>query len=163
MTQLFYFLALGLVLILMFNYFVPLNLWITALFSGVQVDLMQLVFMRIRKSPVKDIILSLITCQKAGINITLEELETHSLASGNIVTLTKALLKVKSENLKIDNTELMAQNLAGNDLMKYIEIRKNDSLSGIGDIKRKLCDKIMNQLNDDQVRDIEKYLKASFL
>ncbi|MEQ6120408.1 flotillin-like FloA family protein [Reichenbachiella sp. MALMAid0571] len=163
MTQLFFFLALGLVLILMFNYFVPLNLWITALFSGVQIDLMQLVFMRIRKSPVKDIILSLITCQKAGINITLEELETHSLASGNIVTLTKALLKVKSENLKIDSTELMAQNLAGNDLMKYIEIRKNDSLSGIGDIKRKLCDKIMNQLNEDQVRDVEKYLKASFL
>ena len=34
-----------------FLYFIPLNLWITARFSGVKVGLLELVFMRIRKVP----------------------------------------------------------------------------------------------------------------
>ena len=37
--------------LLIFLYFVPVNLWITALFSGVRVGLFELVFMRIRKVP----------------------------------------------------------------------------------------------------------------
>ncbi|MEY4913600.1 MAG: flotillin-like protein FloA, partial [Bacteroidota bacterium] len=32
-------------------YFVPVNLWITAVFSGVKIGIMDLVLMRIRKVP----------------------------------------------------------------------------------------------------------------
>ncbi|MFY0628441.1 MAG: flotillin-like FloA family protein [Reichenbachiella sp.] len=161
-VQFIFMVAAGVIFFLMFNYFVPINLWITALFSGVQIELPQLIFMRIRKSPVKEIILSFITCQKAGVNITLEQLETHSLASGNVTILTKALIKVKNDNLNIENMELMAQDLAGNDVLEYIENRKKVSLSGIGEIKRSLCDKIINHLNDDQVRDVDS-LVAKFI
>ena len=37
--------------VFVFLYFVPVNLWITALFSGVRVNLFELVFMRIRRVP----------------------------------------------------------------------------------------------------------------
>ena len=50
-----------------FLYFVPLNLWITAIFSGVRVGLLELVAMRIRKVPPSVIVNSLITARKAGL------------------------------------------------------------------------------------------------
>ena len=37
--------------VFVFLYFVPINLWITAIFSGVRVGLLELIFMRIRKVP----------------------------------------------------------------------------------------------------------------
>jgi hypothetical protein len=45
------FLVVGIVFLFIFLYFVPINLWITAIFSGVRVGLFELVFMRIRKVP----------------------------------------------------------------------------------------------------------------
>ena len=63
--------------VLTFLYFVPLNLWITALFSGVRVGLFELVFMRIRKVPPNVIVESLITATKAGLQVSTSEIETH--------------------------------------------------------------------------------------
>ena len=67
---------------------------------------------------------------------------------------------VKSQALSIEATELMAQDLAGNDLSQYIENRKHGEASGIDELKRQICDKIWKELSDDQVRDVDKYLKA---
>ena len=47
--------------------FIPVGLWITAIFSGVQVNLADLVFMRFRKVPPELIVKSLILATKAGI------------------------------------------------------------------------------------------------
>ncbi|MDX5436836.1 MAG: flotillin-like FloA family protein, partial [Pontibacter sp.] len=57
----------GIVLLIIFLYFVPISLWITALFSGVRVGLLELVFMRIRKVPPSLIVNSMINATKAGI------------------------------------------------------------------------------------------------
>ncbi|MGL1885489.1 MAG: flotillin-like FloA family protein [Reichenbachiella sp.] len=159
-TQFLFMGIAGIIFFLIFIYLVPVNLWMTALFSGVQVELMELVFMRIRKSPVATIINSLITLTKAGVVIDLSTLETHALAGGDLEGLTAALIKVKSLNLPIARIDLIAQDLAGNDLMKYIEERKQGVETGIYEIKQKLCAKIWEDLNDDQVRDVVKYISA---
>ncbi|MFT7032706.1 MAG: hypothetical protein ACJA2S_001207, partial [Cyclobacteriaceae bacterium] len=65
----------GIILFFIFLYFVPVNLWITAIFSGVKVGLLELVFMRIRKVPPSIVVNSLITVTKAGIKVTSNELE----------------------------------------------------------------------------------------
>jgi uncharacterized protein YqfA (UPF0365 family) len=77
-------LVLGIVFLFIFLYFVPVNLWITAIFSGVKVGLFELVFMRIRKVPPGIIVRELITANKAGIQVTTSDLETHYLAGGNV-------------------------------------------------------------------------------
>ena len=59
----------GIILFFIFLYFVPVNLWITAIFSGVRVGLLELVFMRIRKVPPSIIVNSLITATKAGLTM----------------------------------------------------------------------------------------------
>ena len=57
------------VLVFIFLYFVPVNLWITAQFSGVKIGLLELVFMRVRRVPPSVVVNSLITATKAGLVI----------------------------------------------------------------------------------------------
>ncbi|MBA4145874.1 MAG: hypothetical protein C0523_08935, partial [Cytophaga sp.] len=54
----------------LFMYFVPVGLWITAIFAGVKVTIGELIGMRIRKVPPSIIVNSLITATKAGIPLT---------------------------------------------------------------------------------------------
>ena len=92
-----------------FLYVLPLNLWITAWFSGVKVNLINLVFMRIRKVPPGLIVRSLILATKAGIQgITTNQLETHYLAKGNLTNVIKALVVADKANLKMDYQQATA-------------------------------------------------------
>ncbi|MFM8347615.1 MAG: flotillin-like FloA family protein, partial [Bacteroidota bacterium] len=52
---------LGIIGFFMFLYFVPVGLWITAIFAGVRVTIGELIGMRIRKVPPGVIVNSLIT------------------------------------------------------------------------------------------------------
>ena len=56
----------GLIILFVFLYFVPVNLWITAIFSNVKVGLLELVGMRIRKVPPGVIVNSLIDFSRQG-------------------------------------------------------------------------------------------------
>jgi len=83
-------------------YFFPISLWITALFSGVRVSLLQLAFMRVRKVPPSLIVNSLITSTKAGLRLTADDLETHFLAGGNVPSVIKALISADKANIPLD-------------------------------------------------------------
>ncbi|MEO9966340.1 MAG: flotillin-like FloA family protein [Reichenbachiella sp.] len=154
MPEAIYFLIASVVFFVIFGYFVPVGLWITAQFSDVSISIWELVFMRIRKSPLTDIVNSMITCQKAGVKISLAELETYSLASGDVKELTKALITVKQSNLNITHDELKAAGLAGKNLMSFINERKSDLESGLGDTKRELCRKIFEDLSESQINEL---------
>ena len=108
-----------------FLYFVPVNLWITAIFSGVRVGLFELVFMRIRKVPPRIIVGSLITATKAGLKVTLTELETHYLAGGNVPTVIKALISADKANITLDFKQSTAIDLAGRDVFEAVQISVN--------------------------------------
>lgn len=104
-------------------YILPLNLWITALFSGVHVNLINLVLMRVRKVPPSLIVRSLILATKAGIKgITTSQLETHYLAKGNLTNVIKALVVADKANLKLDYPQATAIDLAGRDVLKAVQL-----------------------------------------
>lgn len=112
--------AVGLWLLL---FVLPLNLWITALFSGVHVNLINLVFMRVRKVPPALIVRSLILATKAGIKgITTSQLETHYLAKGNLTNVVKALVVADKANLKMDYQQATAIDLAGRDVLRAVQL-----------------------------------------
>ncbi|EMR04514.1 flotillin-like protein FloA [Cesiribacter andamanensis] len=114
------------VAIMIFFYFVPINLWITARFSGVRINLFELVFMRIRKVPPRLIVESLITAQKAGLSeITSSELETHYLAGGNVPTVIKALISADKANIRLTFKQATAIDLAGRDVFEAVQISVN--------------------------------------
>ena len=115
----------SIVLFFIFLYFVPVNLWITAIFSGVSVGLFELVFMRIRKVPPRIIVESMITATKAGLKITTTELETHFLAGGNVPNVIRALISADKANITLDFKQATAIDLAGRDVFEAVLISVN--------------------------------------
>ncbi len=128
----------GIVGIFVFLYFVPVNLWITAIFSGVKIGLLELVFMRIRKVPPSVVVNSLITATKAGIIIKDEtsethvrrplkasDLETHYLAGGNVPQVIKALISADKANINLTFRQATAIDLAGRDVFEAVQISVN--------------------------------------
>lgn len=115
----------GIVLFFVFIYFVPLNLWITAVFSGVKVGLFELVAMRIRKVPPGVIVNSLITAVKAGIPVTTTDLETHYLAGGNVPTVIRALISADKANIDLKFKQATAIDLAGREVFEAVQMSVN--------------------------------------
>ncbi len=115
----------ALILIFIFLYFVPVNLWITARFSMVKVGLFELVFMRIRKVPPRIVVESLITATKAGLDISSTELETHYLAGGNVPNVIRALISADKANIKLSFKQATAIDLAGRDVFQAVQISVN--------------------------------------
>lgn len=126
----------GIILFFIFLYFVPVNLWITAIFSGVRVGLLELVFMRIRKVPPSIIVNSLITATKAGLTIEetegapkrqlkTQDLETHYLAGGNVPQVIKALISADKANIQLTFKQATAIDLAGRDVFEAVQISVN--------------------------------------
>ncbi|NVK84487.1 MAG: flotillin-like protein FloA [Cytophagia bacterium] len=115
----------GIVLLFIFMYFVPVNLWITARFSGVKVGLLELVFMRIRKVPPRIVVDAMITATKAGLEVTTTDLETHHLAGGNVPTVIKALISADKANIALSFKQATAIDLAGRDVFQAVQISVN--------------------------------------
>jgi uncharacterized protein YqfA (UPF0365 family) len=115
----------AIILFFVFLYFVPLNLWITAIFSGVRVGLIELVAMRIRKVPPSVIVNSLITASKAGLNISTNELETHYLAGGNVPLVINALISAEKANINLSFKQATAIDLAGRDIFEAVQMSVN--------------------------------------
>ncbi len=115
----------GLILagIWMFLVIVPIGLWITAVFSGVKISLLDMVLMKVRKVPPALIVNSLILATKAGIkDITSQLFETHYLASGNLTNVIKALIVADKANLKMSFKQATAIDLAGRDVLEAVQI-----------------------------------------
>lgn len=115
----------GLIVFFVFLYFVPVNLWITAIFSGVRVGLIELVFMRIRKVPPHLIVNALITSTKAGLSTSLADLETHFMAGGNVTAVIKALISAEKANINLSFNQAAAIDLAGRDVFEAVQISVN--------------------------------------
>jgi uncharacterized protein YqfA (UPF0365 family) len=115
----------GIVLLFIFLYFVPVNLWITAQFSNVKVGIGELIGMRIRKVPPSIIVNSLITATKAGLEMTTNDLETHYMAGGNIPNVIRALISADKANITLTFKQATAIDLAGRDVFEAVQISVN--------------------------------------
>ncbi|MFM8912237.1 MAG: flotillin-like protein FloA [Flammeovirgaceae bacterium] len=118
-------LFLGIVFFFMFMYFVPVGLWITAIFANVKVTIGELIGMRIRKVPPGVIVNSLITATKAGLQLTTRELETHYLAGGNVPNVIRALISADKANISLSFKQATAIDLAGRDVFEAVQISVN--------------------------------------
>lgn len=116
---------LGIVSLFLFFYFIPVGLWITAVFANVKVTIGELIGMRIRKVPPGVIVNSLITAIKAGLAVTTSELETHYLAGGNVPNVIRALISADKANISLSFKQATAIDLAGRDVFQAVQISVN--------------------------------------
>ncbi|MGB1242984.1 MAG: flotillin-like protein FloA [Chitinophagales bacterium] len=115
-----------LVATLIFLYYVPLGLWLTAVVSGVRINLIQLVLMRIRKVPPAIIVNALINATKAGVkDITRNDLEAHYLAGGRVNSVINALISAEKANIELDFKSATAIDLAGRDVFDAVQVSVN--------------------------------------
>ena len=83
--------AIVILLIVFFSFF-PVGLWISSLASGVHIPIFTLLGMRIRRIQPKRLVYPLIKARKAGLDLTITQLETHYLAGGNVDRVINALI-----------------------------------------------------------------------
>lgn len=113
-------------LLIIFFYFIPVGLWVTAYFSGVKVGLVRdLVGMRLRKVPPVLIVKPLINAQKAGLPLGVDTLEAHYLAGGNVDRVVKALISADKANIDLPFQQAAAIDLAGRDVLEAVQVSVN--------------------------------------
>jgi uncharacterized protein YqfA (UPF0365 family) len=111
--------------VLLVLYFVPVGLWITALFSGVRVSIATLIGMRLRKVVPADIIRPLISATKAGIQLEIGQMEAHFLAGGNVSRVVVALISADRANIELTWKRATAIDLAGRDVLQAVQVSVN--------------------------------------
>ncbi|RKD18615.1 hypothetical protein BCY91_14850 [Pelobium manganitolerans] len=120
------FIIIGSVIALFFLlYILPVNLWFTAQLSGVKVNLLNLVLMRLRRVPPSLVVNAMITSTKAGLNITSNDIETHYLAGGHVNNVIKALISADKANIPLDFKLATAIDLAGRDVFEAVQLSVN--------------------------------------
>jgi len=126
LTQIIIFAAIVLIVTGITLHYVPVNLWINAIFSGVKIGILDLVGMRIRRVPPRVIVDSLITATKAGLkDVSSDDLETHFMAGGHVSSVIKALISADKANIPLSFKQAAAIDLAGRDVFEAVQTSVN--------------------------------------
>jgi uncharacterized protein YqfA (UPF0365 family) len=104
---------------------IPVGLWVSAVAAGVKVSLLSLVAMRLRRVPPHRIILPLIKADKAGIDVTQDQLEAHFLAGGNVDRVVDALIAADKARIALPFDRAAAIDLAGRDVLDAVKVSVN--------------------------------------
>ena len=110
---------IGLVIVL---YLVPIPLWIAAWASGAYVGLFTLVAMRLRRVPPSTIITARISSVKAGLSLSVNDLEAHFLAGGDVVRVVNAMISADKANIPLTFKRAAAIDLAGRDVLEAVQM-----------------------------------------
>lgn len=118
-------LVLIIIALILFFRFIPLGLWITAVFSGVKVGIANLVGMTIRRVRPILIVNPMIKATKAGIPLSIDKLEAHYLAGGNVDKVVDALIAAQRANISLEFEQAAAIDLAGRDVLEAVQVSVN--------------------------------------
>jgi uncharacterized protein YqfA (UPF0365 family) len=103
-------------------YLIPVGLWVAAFASGAYVGLFTLVGMRLRRVPPGTIVTARISAVKAGLDISVNDLEAHYLAGGNVVNLVNAMISADKANIPMPFKRAAAIDLAGRDVLAAVKM-----------------------------------------
>lgn len=109
----------------LFLHFVPLGLWISALAAGVKVSIMTLIGMRLRRVSPAQIVLPLVKANKAGLDVTVDQLEAHYLAGGDVDHVVDALIAAERATMELTFERSAAIDLAGRDVLEAVQMSVN--------------------------------------
>jgi len=119
---LFVFIIIGVAVVFSF---IPIGLWISAMAAGVRVGIFTLIGMRLRRVPPAQIVIPLIKADKAGLNITVNQLEAHYLAGGNVDRVVNALIAAERAAIPLPFERAAAIDLAGRDVFLAVQMSVN--------------------------------------
>ena len=116
--------AVVIVLIIFFR-FIPVALWISALAANVKVGVWTLVGMRLRRVVPSRIVNPMIKAQKAGLELSINKLEAHYLAGGNVDRVVNSLVAAHRAGIPLEFERAAAIDLAGRDVLEAVQMSVN--------------------------------------
>ncbi|MFN2745279.1 MULTISPECIES: flotillin-like protein FloA [Bacillus] len=117
--------AAGIILLAVFFTFVPVMLWISALAAGVKISIFTLIGMRLRRVIPNRVVNPLIKAHKAGLDVAINQLESHYLAGGNVDRVVNALIAAQRANIELTFARCAAIDLAGRDVLEAVQMSVN--------------------------------------
>lgn len=105
--------------------FVPVGLWISALAADVKIGIFNLVGMRLRRVVPSRIVTPMIKATKAGLDISINKLEAHYLAGGNVDRVVNSLIAAQRAEIPLEFERAAAIDLAGRNVLEAVQMSVN--------------------------------------
>ena len=102
-----------------------IKLWVQSIVSSAKVSLVRIVMMPLRKINNSLIVNNYIFAKKAGLSTSVEDLETHYLAQGNVNRVVQAMVAANKANIPLDFKRATAIDLAGRHILEAVETSVN--------------------------------------
>jgi len=113
-TAVFFAVIVGLFL---FLYYFPLGLWIRTIAAGVPLSMAALIRMRLIGIQPGVIVTNLVRSRKAGLDLTVDQMQSHYLAGGNVEKVTLAMIAAQRAEIPLTWQRASAIDLAGRDVL----------------------------------------------
>jgi uncharacterized protein YqfA (UPF0365 family) len=111
--------------LLLFFYYFPLGLWIRTIAAGVPLSIMSLIRMRLIGIQPSVIVNNLVRSRKAGLNLTIDQMQSHYLAGGNVENVTLAMIAAQRAEIPLEWQRAAAIDLAGRNVLEALQTSVN--------------------------------------
>ncbi|NLO48328.1 MAG: flotillin-like protein FloA [Clostridiales bacterium] len=115
----------ALIVLWLFFAVIPVALWISALAANVRVGILTLIGMRLRRVVPARIVNPMIKAAKAGLDISINKLEAHYLAGGNVDRVVNSLIAAQRADIALEFERAAAIDLAGRDVLEAVQMSVN--------------------------------------
>lgn len=127
MSDLYLAVAVGVIfLVLIFIglilWLVPIRLWVAAKMTDVNVSLVSLIAMRLRRVVPSEIVNPMIAATQAGVPVTRQQLEAHYLAGGRVYLVVQALISAEKAGIPLAYDRAAAIDLAGRNVLEAVQM-----------------------------------------
>lgn len=96
------------------------GVWVRAYMSGARVSLWQLVGMSLRRIPPSLVVDARISLIKAGLSVSVNDMESHYLAGGDVTNVARALIAADKARIELSFERAQAIDLAGRDVEEAV-------------------------------------------
>ncbi|HTC30102.1 MAG TPA: flotillin-like protein FloA [Candidatus Acidoferrum sp.] len=111
----------AIILFFVFLYYFPIGTWIRTVAAGVPLGIITLVRMRLIGIPPSVIVANYVRARKAGLNLTVDQMQSHFLAGGNVEAVTLAMIAAQRAQIPLDWQRAAAIDLAGRNVVEALQ------------------------------------------
>ncbi|HEY5341496.1 MAG TPA: flotillin-like protein FloA [Candidatus Aquilonibacter sp.] len=111
----------AIILLFAFLYYFPIGLWIRTIAAGVPLGIISLVRMRLIGIPPNVIVTNYVRARKAGLSLTVDQMQSHYLAGGNVENVTLAMIAAQRAQIPLEWQRAAAIDLAGRNVVEALQ------------------------------------------
>jgi uncharacterized protein YqfA (UPF0365 family) len=116
---------IAIILFFTFLYYFPIGMWIRTVAAGVPLGIISLVRMRLIGIPPSIMVTNYVRARKAGLMLTVDQLQSHYLAGGNVENVTLAMIAAQRAQIPLEWQRAAAIDLAGRNVVEALQMSVN--------------------------------------